>query len=197
MTTTNQVTPMELIRPAANGLIALAMVSAMASMMVMATSTTVGAAGIHTMGSFIPYTGGSKKKQPTGVSSSSSDEELEDLNGRISRLRYVMENQAEALNGRRAYRDDLMRQYGLYVLPSMVELNKYPQLRSVNHLLTQGEKNYDRMELSMMFLQKRRKDKQIQLGLRNAEAERKKTYTVMKKPDTMVRDIYGRPKKER
>ena len=182
MSTANQVSPMEIVRPLADGIIVLSMVSAMASIMAMATSTTVGAAGIHTMGSFMPYVGGGGKKQPTTKSFSSSQEDLDSLNERIRKLGYRLEIQQEAVRGTREHKIKLMQEYGLGVLPSVVEMRKYPKLKATDYYLAKGEKDLDRMEVSMMFLRKKRKDMQIALGIRPEEGEDvRRVYPATKK----------------
>lgn len=167
MPATNQINAMETIRPMAEGVVTLAVVSAM----------------IHTFGSMVPYvtaaSGFSKSSAPS--KSAGPGAELESINKRISRLRYVMDNAGEALKGTRAHREKLMREYKLYVMPSVTELIKYPKLRATELLLRNAEKNYDRMELSMMFLRKKRKELQVKLGVRAEEEGPRRTYTVMKK----------------
>ena len=191
MSTANQISPMEVIRPLSEGIIAVAMVSAMASMMAMATSTAVSAAGISTMGSFVPYTGGGRKrqkssstevqKQSTRRAFSDPYEELESLNERIRKLDYVLENQKEAVRGTREHKAKLMHEYGLTVLPSVVEMGKHPKLKTTDYYLRKAEKDLDRIELSMMYLQKRRKELQVKLGMRVEESEMRKAYPAMKK----------------
>lgn len=191
MPTTNQVKPAELVRPMVDGIIAMAMVSAMTSMMAMATSATVSAAGISTMGSFIPYTGGrkeqggfstGKQKQPTRRVFSNPHEELESLNKRIRSLSYKLEIQREAVRGTRIHKAKLMQEYKLGVLPSIVEMGKYPKLRMTDFYLNKAEKDLDRMEISMLNLRRRRKELQVKLGLRVEEGEEvRRVYPAMKK----------------
>lgn len=175
--TTNTIGTMEVIRPLSDGIIAMAVMSAMASMMAMATSTTVSAAGLHTMGSFVPYVGGGRKRS-TGESSN----ELDSLNERIRKLNYVLENQREAVRGTRGHKVKLMKQYGLGVLPSVVEMKKYPKLRMTDYYLRKAEQDLDKMELNMMNLQKERKELQMKLGMRPDEGEGvRRVYPALKK----------------
>jgi len=174
---TNSINPLAIVRPLSDGIIAMAMVSAMTSMMAMATSTAVSAAGISTMGSFIPYTGGGKKRYP-----SESSNELDSLNERIRKLSYVLENQKEAVRGTREHKAKLMQEYGLTLLPSVVEMSRYPKLKMTDHYLRKAEQDLDRMELSMLNLQRRRKELQTKLGVRAEEGgEVRRVYPAMKK----------------
>jgi len=159
-----------------DGIVAMAMVSAMTSMMAMATSATVSAAGISTMGSFIPYTGGGGKR-----STSESSSKLDSLNERIRKLGYLLENQKEAVRGTREHKIELMHEYKLITLPSIVELKRYPKLRLTIYYLAKAEKDLDRMEVSMLNLQRRRKELQMKLGMRAEEGEVRRIYPAMKK----------------
>lgn len=158
MPTANQLDPMEVIRPAANGLVALAVVSAM--------SSSFGAMGMAAgMGGF-----------------SSPYEELENLDKRISRLSYRLDIQRESVKGTRIHKAKLMQEYGLGVLPSIVEMRKYPKLRTTDYYLAKAEKDLDRMEISLLNLQRRRKELQTKLGMRKEEeGEKRRIYTAMKK----------------
>lgn len=186
------VDPLGVVTPLANGIITLAMVSAMASIMAMATSTTVTAAGISTMGSFIPYSSGSRrkkqttassgeKKQPARITFSNPYEELESLNETINKLSYKIDSQKKSVQGTREHERKLMIEYGLGIMPSVVELKKYPKLRATHYQLVTAEKDLDRMELSLMFKQRRRKELQMKLGIRAEESEARKVYPATKK----------------
>jgi hypothetical protein len=75
-----------------------------------------------------------------------------------------------------------MQEYGLGVLPSVTEMKKYPKLRMTDYYLRRAEQDLDRMELSMMIMQKRRKELQTQLGIRPDEGEGvRRIYPAMKK----------------
>lgn len=157
MSTANQINTMEVVRPMADGIIALAMISAM--------SSSFGAMGMA-----------------AGMSGFSGPyEELQNLNKRISRLNYVLENQKEAVRGTRTHKAKLMQEYGLTVLPSVVEMKKYPKLSRTDYLLRKAEQGLDRMEVSMISLQRRRKELQVGLGVRAEEEEVRRVYPAMKK----------------
>lgn len=158
MSTSNQViNPLAIVRPMADGIMALAIVSAM--------SSSFGYMGMAAgMGGF-----------------SNPREELESLNKRISKLSYKMDIQRESVVGTRKHKAKLMQEYGIGVLPSVVEMRKYPMLRTTCRYLDVAEKDLDRMELSMLNLQRRRKELQIQLGIRVDEGEPRRVYPAMKK----------------
>ena len=154
---TNAINPMALIRPMAEGMIAMAMVSAMSG-----SFGFMGAAG--------------------AASFSNPREELNTINTKISRLSYVLENQRDAVKGHRIHQAKLMREYGFGVMPSLVEMKKYPKLKNIEYFLIKSEKDLDRMELRMTLLQKRRKELQTMLHLRiDEEEEARITYPAMKK----------------
>lgn len=157
MPTTDQINPMDVVRPMAEGIIALAVVSAMANSF--GAMGMAGGAG----GLFDPY------------------EELESLGKRISSLSYRLEIQREAVKGTREHKIKLMKEYGLGVLPSVVELSKYPKLKTTDYYLRKAEKDLDRMEVSMLNLQRRRKELQVKLGIRAEESEVRRVYPAMKK----------------
>lgn len=158
MSTTSYLNPMEVIRPMAEGVIMLAAVSAMAG--------SFGSMGMA-----------------AGISSFSDPRlELKDLETRISRLSYVLENQREALKGTRQHKANLMHEYGLSVLPSVVEMKKYPKLRATDYYLRKAEGNVDRMEVKMLNLRKKRKELQMRLGIiPHEEEEVRRVYPATKK----------------
>lgn len=158
MPATNQTTLMQAVRPMADGVIVLAMISAM--------SNSFSAMGMAA--------GAGRFSDPY--------EELESLNKRISRLSFRLENQREAVRGTREHKVKLMREYGLTILPSVVEMKKYPKLKTTDYYLKKAEQDLDRMEVSMLSLQRRRKELQIKLGIRPGEEESvRRVYPAMKK----------------
>lgn len=151
------INPLTLVRPMADGIVVMAMVSAL--------SSSFGSMGMAAgMGGF-----------------SSPYEELESLDERINRLSHKLENQREATASTRIHKAKLMREYGLTVLPSVVEMAKYPKLRATDYYLRKGEESLDRMEVSMLNLQKRRKELQTRLGMRVEEEEVRRVYPALKK----------------
>lgn len=95
--------------------------------------------------------------------------ELAKLEEKIRQLSYVIANQRTATTGTRRYKAQLYKEYGISVSPSLVEMKKYPKLRKVEFMIKDGEKNLERMEVNMMWKQKRRKELMIGLGLREED----------------------------
>ena len=157
MSTTNEINPMGIIRPAAEGVIVLAVISAMAN--------SFGAMGMA-----------------AGMSSFSDPyEELKDLNRRVSRLSYAVEQQRESARGTRIHMAKLMQEYGLSIRPSIVEMKKYPKLRNTDHVLSQAVKKLDGMEVGLMNLQRKRRELQTRLHVRPDEEEGpRRAYPAMK-----------------
>ena len=76
----------------------------------------------------------------------------------------------------------MMQEYGLGVLPSVVEMRKYPKLKLTDYYLQTAEKDLDRMEVSMLMMQRRRKELMTGLGMREGEEEGvRRIYPAMKK----------------
>ncbi len=108
----------------------------------------------------------------TGKSSSSSRPkyELAEINERISKLGYVVNNLKEAVAGHREHLIKLMHDKGLTVMPSTSELKAhYASLYLTEQYTTRSEKSLDGAELRLMLLKKRRKELQIALGIRMEE----------------------------
>jgi len=148
---------MAYVTPMAETIMAMAVVSAM--------STSMGAAG------FIGGAGGIQ----------SAGKKLDELNVRILRLSYKLENQRSAVLGHRKHMVKLMQKYGYIVVPSVSEMSKHPDLKMTEYFLRKSEKDLERMEVRMTLLQKQRKDLQVGMGIREKEPEPHRTYTAMKK----------------
>lgn len=154
-----QVSPMAIVYPMANGMIAMAAVSAMSS-----------AAAAGGLGGFAAFGGMGPR------------EELESIEVRIRKLSYVLENQRNAVVGHREHKIKLMKEYGVYVLPSEAEMRtKYRKLYFTDKYLRVSERELDKMELNMMRLQKRRKELRAVLGMRAEEEPKHVRYPAMKK----------------
>ena len=171
MTTPNQINPMAVIQPMAEGLIALMMMSTMATTMsAMTVTSAVGALAAGGSGSFGAFAGFSNPY-----------EELESVEKRISSLSFKLGQQRFSVRGTRDHKAKLMKEYGLGVLPPIVQLNKYPKLKATDRMLTIAEKDLDRMELRMMLLQKKRKELQVQLKMKMEAQPPRRVYPAMKK----------------
>jgi len=154
--TTPVLSPLAVITPMANGVIALAMVSALSQSM-----STLG------MG-FASY--------------SNPHEELKSISRQIFILNTKIERQREGIVSLRHHKEKLMHDLKVTLLPSEVEMKrKYPKLYYSDRYLRDYEKQLDRMEVRMMLLKKRRKDLSIKLGLREGEDVERTRYAAMKK----------------
>lgn len=135
-----------------------------------------------TMGNFIPYTFGaaaasSRSKLPKGSSQSKSSgtrikyssirEEYDDQSVKYRKLRFAMEQTEVSLRSERKRRAELMRDYGLSVIPPTALLQtKYRPLFLVDRDLQINEKKYASMEVTKLRKQKRLKELEIALGIR-------------------------------
>jgi hypothetical protein len=109
-------------------------------------------------------------------------DELQDLNRRIPRLRDEVEQKEFAVRGLREHRISKMQEYGITVTPPLAVLKRdFPQLYSTEKYLKSAQEDLDKLETRLTLSYKRRKELQIQLGIRPDEIPTRKSYTVMKK----------------
>ena len=103
---------------------------------------------------------------------SSLQEELEALNESIPKLGYVLENHRNSVMGTREHKLDLMKKYGIGVLPSLTELKRQHHDLYVTELyLSKLEPDLDRMETRMMLMKKRRREIWQKLGISGVEEQ--------------------------
>jgi len=156
MTTANQstLTPQQQM----NALVAVVAQGMLTALAVGGMSQFVAAsmAGIASMGS--------------GSKGASARAELSDIEERLRKLDYVLENYKSSVVSGRKHKSKLMQSHGLTVLPSVVEMRrKYPQLYATDRNLKLAEEGLDRLELKRMLLMKRRKELRSVLGLSTEE----------------------------
>jgi hypothetical protein len=109
-------------------------------------------------------------------------EELTTLNIKINSLvNYLIPNMQESVRGTREHKIELMKQYGLTVLPPTAEMKKYPHLAATDRVLRKAEEELQRMELNLLLKQKRRKELMQKLGMREEEIPPRKVYPALKK----------------
>lgn len=102
----------------------------------------------------------------------SLEEELESIRFKLMRLDRDIENTRDVLVSRREHRIELMREYGLTVIPSSAEMRaKYPRLYATSKYLQSNEHQLERLEVRRLLLMKRKKEIRIKLGLRPEEVE--------------------------
>jgi len=134
---------------------------------------------VHGMSQFVAY--GVAASASTSVGATSAQAELSELNERIRKLNFVMENYRSSVVSLRNRRAWLMKEYGLSVTPALVEMKKYPQLRMVERNLKTAEEQLARLEVKDMNLRKRRNELQRKLGIKPEELPPHTQYAVTKK----------------
>ena len=158
--------PMEAIRPLAAGVTAMAMVYALS-------------AAYNAWGVAATFSGFSNPR-----------EELTSLDKRIYYLRKDIGDMRESMVGTRNHKIKLMHDYGFTVQPSIVEMKKYPLLRTTDFYLKTGEDKLDKMEVKMLNMQKRRSTLRVVLGLKPEESPMPTHYQTPKKyPRPLIKDI--------
>jgi hypothetical protein len=174
--TVSTVDPMAIITPAAQGIMAMAMIYTMAS-----AEVSFGASLTGTYAARKAFEG-----------FASPQEELASLNKRITILNTQLERQKEAVVGLRNHKYNLMKEYKLYVLPSVVEMIKYPKLKTTDYYLRTAEANLDKMEVKMINMQLRRKQLLQKLGIVGEEAPMPQHYTAPKRyKRPLAKDVWG------
>lgn len=111
----------------------------------------------------------------------SLQKQLYQVNEKIRKVSYVLEQHRSSIVSLRNRRVVLMHEHGLTISPSLYELKKYPQLREVERRLIVVDKGLARLEVKDVLLKKERKRLQIALGVRAEEPEKRVRYAATKK----------------
>lgn len=113
----------------------------------------------------------------------SAAQELANVDERIRKLSFVMENYRSSVISLRNNRQELMMEYGITVTPALAPLkNLYPKLYHTEMNLKKAEEELAKIEVRDLLLKKRRKELRFALGIGPvAEAPPHIQYTAMKK----------------
>jgi len=158
MTTSSVINPMAVITPMAEGVMALAVISAMS------TAGELGMMGAGYAGPVNPHI------------------QLKEINEKIRRTSFILNKQRDGVVSLRNNRQRLMQLYNLTLMPPQMELKrKYPQLYYTNISLDSAEKDLDRLELRMTLLRKQQKELSIKLGIKPEDMPQHQRYPAKKK----------------
>ncbi len=154
------ISPMQVVNTMANGIMTMAVVSAM----------------LNTFGNMVPYvavsSAGAKyhnapdsgiKKQSQSRAKKTGNAELDMLYDKVRKINYAMAEYD--LVGTRQHQEYLMKKYGLTVMPSVTELRKYPDLRATERDLRIAEVEVARLEINRLVKMKRIKELEAALGI--------------------------------
>jgi len=119
-----------------------------------------------------------------------AEQKLKILNERIRKIGFVLADARKSVISLRENRVRLMKEYGIGVSPSLVELKKYPLLRNTEMRLKWEEQELDKIELRDTLLKNQRKELETQLGRMAKEEEPRRQYPSMRKFQEPTGGIY-------